>query len=204
MDIIEETYNWAYDLEIRYITGYIILHHAAASSCTAQDIHRWHLNNGWAGIGYHFFVAKDGKVYRGRPADTVGAHTYGYNNRSIGICAEGDYVYDIMPAQQKASIVALCKVLLATYKSAAVYGHRELNATECPGANFPLEAIKEEVLNVFKDVPANHWAADYINYLAQKGVIVGDEQGNFGLGKPMLREEMAVVLAKTIKLLENK
>lgn len=24
------------------------LHHAAASVCTVEDIHRWHLNNGWA------------------------------------------------------------------------------------------------------------------------------------------------------------
>jgi len=53
-------------------------------------------------------------------------------------------------------------------------------------------------------VPANHWAANDINYLAEKGIVVGDGQGNFGLGKPLLREEMAVVLAKTIRLLEKK
>jgi N-acetyl-anhydromuramyl-L-alanine amidase AmpD len=204
MEIIEEKYNWAYTLDTRYYTSYIVLHHAALSRCTAQDVHRWHLNNGWAGIGYHFFVAKDGKVYRGRPVDTVGAHATGYNSRSIGICAEGDYVYDNMPAQQKVSIMSLCKELLALYTGAKIYGHGELNATECPGAKYPLQDIKEEVLNVFKDVPAGHWAADYINYLAKKGIIVGDEQGNFGLGKTMLREEMAVVLAKTIRLLENK
>ncbi|MFA4884814.1 MAG: S-layer homology domain-containing protein [Desulfotomaculaceae bacterium] len=53
-------------------------------------------------------------------------------------------------------------------------------------------------------MPANHWAANDINYLAEKGIVVGDGQGNFGLGKPLLREEMAVVLAKTIRLLEKK
>lgn len=26
----------------------IFLHHAAASVCTVEDIHRWHLNKGWA------------------------------------------------------------------------------------------------------------------------------------------------------------
>ncbi len=57
---------------------------------------------------------------------------------------------------------------------------------------------------MFKDVPANHWAANDINYLAEKGIVVGDDKGNFGLGKPLLREEMAVVLAKTIRLLEKK
>ena len=44
----------------RSATKRIILHHAEASNCTVQDIHRWHLNNGWSGIGYHFFVRKDG------------------------------------------------------------------------------------------------------------------------------------------------
>lgn len=204
MEIVEEKYNWAYAMDTRYFTAYIVLHHAASSRCTAQDIHRWHLANGWAGIGYHFFAAKDGKVYRGRSVDTVGAHCYGYNNRSIGICAEGDYMYDTMPDRQKVSIVSLCKELLTFYKDAKLCGHGELSATACPGANYPLQAIKGEVLNVFKDVPANHWAADAIDFLAEKGIVVGDGQGNFGLGRPLLREEMAVALAKTIRLLENK
>jgi hypothetical protein len=26
-----------------------ILHHAEASHCTIEDIHQWHLENGWAG-----------------------------------------------------------------------------------------------------------------------------------------------------------
>lgn len=55
-------------------TRRIILHHAAAVTCTPQQVHQWHLANGWTGIGYHFFVRKDGTVYRGRPEDTVGAH----------------------------------------------------------------------------------------------------------------------------------
>ena len=80
MNIIEKTYNWNGKLSIRSKTSRIILHHAESSSCTADDIHQWHLDRGWSGIGYHFFVRKDGSVYRGRPENTVGAHASGANN----------------------------------------------------------------------------------------------------------------------------
>lgn len=91
MNIIEKDYNWAHDLSARQTTNLIILHHAAAKSCTAADVHNWHLNRGWAGIGYHFFVGKDGSVTRGRPLWAVGAHAESCNWRSVGICFEGDY-----------------------------------------------------------------------------------------------------------------
>ena len=65
MEILEQTYDWAMPLARRSATRRIILHHAAAVTCTARQIHQWHLANGWAGIGYHFFVRKDGRIYRG-------------------------------------------------------------------------------------------------------------------------------------------
>jgi N-acetylmuramoyl-L-alanine amidase len=61
--------------------------------------------------------------------------------------------------------------------------------------------IIQEVLSMFKDVPQNHWAAKDIEWLAQKGIIRGDEQGNFGFGKPLLREEFAAVMARVLRLL---
>lgn len=74
MQINEVAYKWAGQLARRTATRRIILHHAAAVTCTPQQVHQWHLANGWTGIGYHFFVRKEGTVYRGRPEDTVGAH----------------------------------------------------------------------------------------------------------------------------------
>jgi len=89
MEIIETNLQFK-EMETRKSTQRIILHHAAAQNCSAEDIHRWHLNNGWSGAGYHFLVRKDGKVYRLRPEDKVGAHAYGSNNNSLGICFEGN------------------------------------------------------------------------------------------------------------------
>lgn len=111
MNIIEKDYNWAHELSARQVTNLIILHHAAAKSCTAADVHNWHLNRGWAGIGYHFFVGKDGSVTRGRPLWAVGAHAESCNWRSVGVCFEGDYQAETeMPAAQLQAVVSWCSI----------------------------------------------------------------------------------------------
>ena len=141
MKIIEKTYSFG-AMNTRSRTTRIIIHHAAATSCTADDIHRWHKNNGWAGIGYHFFVRKDGSVYRGRPQDKVGAHASGENSDSIGICFEGNYETEkTMPAAQKKAGAELVAYLKNYYKITKVLKHKDVNATACPGKNFPFNEI---------------------------------------------------------------
>ena len=163
MIIIEKMYNWNGGLSKRAGTDYVVLHHAEAVSCTADDVHRWHLNNGWTGMGYHFFVRKDGSVYRGRPIDAVGAHCLGFNSNSIGICAEGAYndKDTVMPYAQKSAIIELVTELKKVYKSAKVTRHRDLMATDCPGRYYPFEEIvngevnrhmtKQEQIEVIKE-----------------------------------------------------
>lgn len=120
----------------------IILHHAEAVSCTVQDINRWHKNNGWSGIGYHYFVRKDGTIYKGRPDNAQGAHCPGHNNKSIGICAEGSYVKEHMPVAQKNAIAELIKYLKAKNPAIkSVKKHKDYTATNCPGPNFPFDEI---------------------------------------------------------------
>lgn len=120
----------------------IILHHAEAVSCTVEDINRWHKNNGWSGIGYHYFVRKDGSVYKGRPDNAQGAHCPGHNTTSLGICAEGSYVKEQMPQAQKNAIVELIKHLKATYPAIkSIKKHKDCVATSCPGQNYPFDEI---------------------------------------------------------------
>ena len=126
-------------------TNLIVLHHAAAKTCTVQDIHRWHIDRGWSGIGYHFFVDKSGTVWRGRPEDRVGAHTVNYNSNSIGICFEGNFENEGMPAPQEAAGAALIAYLKGKYPIERIAGHGELKATACPGKSFPLARLKGEV-----------------------------------------------------------
>ena len=113
MQIIEEKYNWSGVFSNRSKTDYIVLHHAEAVKCTAQDVHSWHRANGWTGIGYHFFVRKDGTIYRGRPINVVGAHVQGMNSCSVGICAEGDYhtkeIYYRVMSISKKELLSKCE-----------------------------------------------------------------------------------------------
>lgn len=132
MNIIETNFNWNGGFTQRNYTSQIVLHHADAITCTVEDIHRWHLNNGWTGIGYHYFVKKDGSIYRGRPENVVGAHAIGANTNSIGICAEGNYEIEIMPEAQKNAIKELIADIKSRYGNLAVKGHKEVSNTSCP------------------------------------------------------------------------
>ena len=120
----------------------LVLHHAEASKCTVQDIHSWHLNNGWSGIGYHYFIRKDGSVYKGRPDGAIGSHCQGSNTGSLGICFEGNYMKETMPTAQYNAGIDLIKYLRGKYGNLTIYGHKELLATECPGSKFPLADFK--------------------------------------------------------------
>ena len=144
MKIIETDWLWRGGLSVRKKTQYIALHHAAVKECSAEDIDRWHKEQGWSGIGYHFFVRKDGSIYRGRPLWAMGAHVTGKNDVSIGICAEGDYSKEAaMPQSQKCAIAELLTYLKAYhYPNAKIVGHREIGASACPGGEYPLEELK--------------------------------------------------------------
>lgn len=151
MQINEVDYKWKGALTKRSETEMIVLHHAAAKSCTPQQVHQWHLNNGWSGIGYHFFINKDGQIFRGRPEDTVGSHAKGYNSKSIGICFEGDYTTQFMPKAQLKAGKELVAYLKNKYKITNIKGHRDLMATSCPGKNFPFDEIANAKQSVVKE-----------------------------------------------------
>ena len=144
MHIIEKTYNWAMPLNKRGTTDLLILHHSGTTTCTPDGVHSSHVGNGWAGIGYHYLVRKDGTIYRGRPEDTVGAHAYGANSHSIGVCFEGNYqVEPSMPAAQLAAGQALVADIKRRWGITKVIGHKDVagSTTDCPGKYFPLAAI---------------------------------------------------------------
>lgn len=130
------------ELRKRTKTTLAVLHHAAAESATVQQVHQWHLNNGWSGIGYHIYIDKQGNIFKGRPLDTVGAHSYGYNDISIGICAEGNFEKEKMAGVQKNAILSALKEIKKQYPNIEIKGHKDLVATACPGRNYPLNELK--------------------------------------------------------------
>lgn len=122
-------------------TSRIILHHAAAKTCTAEQIHQWHLDNGWSGAGYHFLVRKDGSIYRLRPENKVGAHASGSNSDSLGVCFEGDFMSETMGEIQRKAGAELVSYLKSKYGISKVQRHKDVCATDCPGTNFPFDSI---------------------------------------------------------------
>ena len=144
MKIIETNWNWKSGLSRRAKTNVIVLHHAAAHTCTAQQIDNWHKGNGWSGIGYHFFIRKDGSIYRGRPEWAVGAHASGRNSDTIGVCVEGNYEEEkTMPQTQKNSVKEILRYLKGKYPKAELKGHKDVGATGCPGKYYPLQEMKD-------------------------------------------------------------
>lgn len=141
LPIVENYFNFS-SLSGRSSTQQIIVHHSAiggTDSVTAADIHREHQRLGWSGIGYHMFIHKSGLIETGRPLDDIGAHTYHYNNTSIGICLSGNFDEEMPTDMQIASTTKLIGLLCQMYSlnptEDTIFGHRDFNATACPGEN---------------------------------------------------------------------
>lgn len=134
-------------LKNRASTSLVILHHSASPDVPAAEIHTWHLARGWAGIGYHFVIRKNGSIERGRPLEAIGAHAGpGVNGNSIGVCLSGNFMNERPTDQQITALVELLVWLNGYYKSdLEVKLHREVMATACPGTLFPGEQIKSLV-----------------------------------------------------------
>lgn len=149
MQILEPKLEFRQMVYKRRGTSYVVVHHAAADSCTIEDVHRWHLERGWAGCGYHYFVNKRGEIYRGRPEDAVGAHCVGYNDDSIGICLEGNFDTgtNVPTGPQLRALVELLRYLKQKYPGVRIVRHKDLAETSCPGKNFPWEALVREMEN---------------------------------------------------------
>lgn len=141
MKINEVKYDWAGALVKRNTIDMIVLHHADASTCSPQDIHWWHIRQNWSGIGYHYFINKQGVIFKGRPDDVIGSHAKGYNSTSLGICFEGRYNKEIMPEAQIQAGKELVEYLKKKYNITKVKRHKDLMSTDCPGSLFPFEEI---------------------------------------------------------------
>lgn len=180
MTVIETALDWARPLVNRVVTDTIILHHAAANG-SVEAVHQSHVARGWAGIAYHYYVRKDGSVYRGRPEWAVGGHTSGHNWHTLGICFEGNFEVEQMGEAQLNTGRELIADILARWGNLKVVRHRDLVSTACPGKNFPFnDMLKKEdepvVYATLDDVP--EWYRPTIEKLMSLGALkgVGDNE----------------------------
>lgn len=120
----------------------IIVHHSASPRDTTVEMIRRHHKEvrGFSDIGYHFVIDESGTIHPTRPIEEVGAHAFGANLTSIGICVTGNNTEpdQAWSPEQLAALHELIENLLAVFPGALVLGHRDLprgTRTACPGLN---------------------------------------------------------------------
>lgn len=120
-------------------------HHGVSSQQPAVSIWRgyqsWHMDgNGWPDIGYTHGYDENGVIYEGRGWFTTGAHTYGFNEVSLGYCYIGNS--DRVPPPPKALRALWCLIRNGEQqwsRQGYVRDHREGgqisgSGTSCPGS----------------------------------------------------------------------
>ncbi|KAH3694403.1 uncharacterized protein LOC127862599 isoform X1 [Dreissena polymorpha] len=134
--------------DAQYMTmpvSHVFIHHTVMSECVSQregaiemrKIQHLHQDiNRWADIGYNFVIGQDGSVYMGRGWDRVGAHTLGWNNKSISFAFTGNFTEkqptdDALKALDAALVLGVkLGKLTPDFK---LHGHRDARPTESPG-----------------------------------------------------------------------
>ena len=103
---------------------------------SAIDIHTMHINFGWNGIGYHKVIRRDGVIENGRPEYWIGAHTYGMNEISLGVCLIGKKEFT---TDQFNSLKQLLINWKETYPNAEILGHSDAIITDKTCPNFDVK-----------------------------------------------------------------
>ena len=145
----------------------IVLHCSDSTWGSCPEIRDWHVNgNGWSDIGYHYVInngqiksnyyldSMNGSIEIGRIIDgdmiaetsEKGAHAYGYNSDSIGICLVGKEKFT--PAQF-GNLFNLVSDLMSKFniKLESIFGHYELDPKKtCP--NIDMSSFRKLLQNI--------------------------------------------------------
>lgn len=122
---------------------FITLHCTAtrpSQKAGVKEVRAWHRAKGWADVGYHFIVRRNGTVEKGRPLSQTGAHVQGWNRNNIGICLEGGLnekswaPENNFTREQWRALKPLVAGLRAKAKKAKIVGHRDFPNVQkaCP------------------------------------------------------------------------
>ncbi|GAB4533229.1 MAG: hypothetical protein Kow0063_14930 [Anaerolineae bacterium] len=115
----------------------IVLHHSAvpASVGTARIARYQVEQQGWPGIGFHYFVHDDGRIEQTQALETISTHAGNANATSIGICLAGDFTAHPPTEAQLLATGQLIAWLLQELNLPleAIHPHKDYAATACPG-----------------------------------------------------------------------
>jgi hypothetical protein len=131
----------------------IIVHHSAVSRKVAPRqffaVNRYHrdakdprgeylYNIGPSSLGYygayHIFIEPDGTEFRYREDFEVGAHTVGYNDRSLAVCLAGNFDIEMPTDAQIQTLRARLEKWEGLYPSLPICPHRKFANKTCYGS----------------------------------------------------------------------
>lgn len=144
-------YNTAHSTLSSYLNK-IVVHHTNNSYSISENEQK-QKTRGYAALGYHFFIGKDGVTYEGRPIEVMGSHAgvgikMGVLNDpdwgAIGIVLQGDFHHaddwlwsSSATKKQISMLEKLVKALKEKYLIKSLLMHSEVSrngkATVCPG-----------------------------------------------------------------------
>jgi hypothetical protein len=142
--------------------SHLIVHHSAGHNTSvdfAAVVRSYYIlhtqTNGWSDIGYNWLIDRNGVLYQGRAfnfngsMDVVGAHMGGGNSFTMGVCLIGDFS-NVQPTEQAVNQLRDVLAWKAHERDIdvrvrrshtlgnlhTISGHRDGNATQCPGNLF--------------------------------------------------------------------
>jgi hypothetical protein len=118
------------------IQNIVINHSAVPPTVTVWQIAKFHVKNmEWPGVGYHFYIDDQGRIYKTNELATVSYHVGNYDSVSVGICVGGNFTSSIPTAAQIKSTAHLVAWLLQELELplSAVRGKKEFIDTQSPG-----------------------------------------------------------------------
>ena len=161
MEIIDAHLTFKREEEKRKSTDYCVIHHTGETVPQTVEVlneyYKHRTDGDYLGIGYHFYVRKDGKVYKCRDVWAQGGHCYAWNDVTVGVCFEGDYEHEsAMNIVQFNAGVELLKYIKGLYPNIKFgrHGDFKYNNTDCPGKNFPYEKMIAAVTQSAQTAPA--------------------------------------------------
>ncbi|WP_258726395.1 N-acetylmuramoyl-L-alanine amidase [Cellulomonas sp. NS3] len=172
---------------------------------------------GWCDIGYNFLVDRFGRVFEGRGGGmdkpVVGVHTGGFNSRTIGVSAIGDYS---ATAPTGAMVEAISRVIAWKFQFhripgngsavltsgggaskypegtvvtfSTVYAHRDAQLTSCPGQALydQLGAIRARVTDLVNPTLAQSPYGNIETFAGgERRVVVAGWAADLGTSSPI-------------------
>jgi N-acetyl-anhydromuramyl-L-alanine amidase AmpD len=143
---------------------YIVIHHSGTTAGNAERFHKYHTDQGWGGLAYHFVIdngrgGANGRIETGfrwkkqKRGGHVAIPLMSYNIHGIGICMVGNLNKQYIKRKQLYSLTLLTVRLMKLYNISVkdVVGHREVPydfdkkktyPTDCPGKTFNMDTFR--------------------------------------------------------------